>query len=207
MAFAQPDPRVLRAASQGDQRAFQTIVEAYRQPILRYVERFVRDPCLAEDITQEVFLRAYQHLPTFSDRCLFTTWLFQVTKNRIIDQLRAEKRRPQPELSLEALLPLEAHDTHGEHSETVGAIWQAIADLDQPLKMSLLLRDVAGLTYIEIAEALEADLGTVKWRIYKAREAVQQAVTHQGLELGHGRRRSEPKIAPAGATASLAAPS
>src|SRR5216684_3403808 len=141
MAFAQPDPRVLRAASQGDQRAFQTIVEAYRQPILRYVERFVRDPCLAEDITQEVFLRAYQRLPSFSDRCLFTTWLFQVTKNRVIDELRADARRPQAELPLDAIPSLEDHSGHDQHNETIEAIWEAVADLEPNLKTTLLLRD------------------------------------------------------------------
>ena len=177
------DWRVLQAARGGDQGAFHTLVESYREPVLGYIRRLVRDPCLAEDLTQEVFLRVYQRLPSFSDRCLFTTWLFQVTKNRVIDELRAARRRPQPELVLDALSALEDRRDHGQHNETVEAIWQAVAELDLSLKMALLLRDVVGLSYREIADVLESDLGTVKWRIHRARENVQQSLHQRGLGI------------------------
>jgi RNA polymerase sigma-70 factor, ECF subfamily len=185
MALAQPDRRVLQAARGGDEGAFQTLVESYREPVLGYIRRLVRDPCLAEDLTQEVFLRVYQRLPSFSERCLFTTWLFQVTKNRVIDELRAARRRPQPELLLEAVSALEDRRDHGQHNETVEAIWQAVAELDLSLKMALLLRDVVGLSYREIADVLESELGTVKWRIHRARENVQQALHQRGLGIHH----------------------
>ena len=94
MSLAQPDLGVLRKAQRGDERAFSLIVRAYEVPVYNYVLRLVGDRSLAEDLTQEVFLRVYQGLPRFSLRCRFTTWLFQVTKNRVLDELRANERRP-----------------------------------------------------------------------------------------------------------------
>src|SRR6478736_3398707 len=94
LSLQQPDPGVLRKAQRGDERAFSLIVRAYETPVFNYVLRLVGDRSLAEDLTQEVFLRVYQGLPKFSLRCRFTTWLFQVTKNRVLDELRANERRP-----------------------------------------------------------------------------------------------------------------
>jgi RNA polymerase sigma-70 factor (ECF subfamily) len=201
MTLAQPDRRVLQAARSGDQRAFQTIVESYRQPVLGYIRRLVRDPCLAEDLTQEVFLRIYERLPGFSDRCLFTTWLFQVTKNRVIDELRAERRRPQPQPLLEALSALEDRSDNGRHTETVEAIWQAVAELDPRLRLALLLREVAGLSYREIADVLETDLGTIKWRIYQARESVQHSLQQRGLGAHQQTEPTPPRPTLQGASA------
>jgi RNA polymerase sigma-70 factor, ECF subfamily len=181
MALAQPAPRILRAARQGDPRAFQEIVESYRQPVLGYVRRLVHDQGLAEDLTQEIFFRVYQRLPGFSGRCLFTTWLFQVTKNRVVDELRAQQRRPRTEVPIDALSSLEAPDEGSQHDETVHAIWDAVAELELNLKLPLLLRDVAGLSYLEIADVLEIELSAVRWRIYRAREIVQDAVRSRGL--------------------------
>src|SRR5215471_7314042 len=138
LSLAQPDPGVLRKAQRGDERAFSIILRAYETPVFNYVLRLVNgDRSLAEDLTQEVFLRVYQGLPKFSLRCKFTTWLFQVTKNRVLDELRA------------------------------------VEGLTVDLKLALLLRDVVGLSYTEIADSLEITLATVKWGIYKAREEVQ----------------------------------
>src|SRR5206468_8230652 len=89
LVAAQPDFGVLRKAQRGDERAFSIIVRAYQVPVFNYVLRLVGDRSLAEDLTQEVFLRVYQGLPKFSLRSKFTTWLFQVTKNRVLDELRA----------------------------------------------------------------------------------------------------------------------
>ena len=88
----QPDFGVLRKAQRGDERAFNLIVRAYETPVYNYVLRLVGDQALAEDLTQGVFLRVYQGLPKFSLRCRFTTWLFQVTKNRVLDELRANEK-------------------------------------------------------------------------------------------------------------------
>jgi RNA polymerase sigma-70 factor (ECF subfamily) len=181
MPLEQPDPEVLRRAQRGDERAFALILRAYETPIFNYVYRIVGDRALAEDLTQEVFVRVFQALPRFSLRCKFTTWLFQVTKNRVLDELRARERRPQTVVAIEDAPRLELVDPPVERQETMDAVWRAVRDLNPDLKMALLLRDVAGLPYNEIADSLEITLATVKWRIFKAREEVQQALAREGI--------------------------
>jgi RNA polymerase sigma-70 factor (ECF subfamily) len=181
LSLQQPDPGVLRKAQRGDERAFSIIVRAYETPVFNYVLRLVGDRSLAEDLTQEVFLRVFQGLPKFSLRCKFTTWLFQVTKNRVLDELRANERRPRHLVALDDVAPLEVLDAPIERGETVDALWRAIEGLSTDLKMALLLRDVAGLSYTEIADALEVTLATVKWRIYKGREDVVLALAREGI--------------------------
>jgi RNA polymerase sigma-70 factor (ECF subfamily) len=181
LALPQPDFGLLRKAQRGDERAFASIVRTYEQPVYNYVLRLVGDRALAEDLTQEVFLRVYQGLPGFSLRSRFTTWLFQVTKNRVLDELRAIERRPRAVLALEDVPPLEVLDQPFERSETIDALWRAVALLNVDLKMALLLRDVVGLSYTEIADSLEITLATVKWRIYKAREEVAAALAREGI--------------------------
>jgi RNA polymerase sigma-70 factor (ECF subfamily) len=186
LSLPQPDLGVLRKAQRGDERAFSLIVRAYELPVFNYVLRLVGDRSLAEDLTQEVFLRVYQGLPSFSLRCRFTTWLFQVTKNRVLDELRARDRRPLAPLCLDDVPPLEVVDQPVERVETIDALWRAIDALNVDLKMALLLRDVVGLSYNEIAETLEVTLATVKWRIFKAREDVQLALAREGITFGAG---------------------
>src|SRR5581483_8348306 len=183
MALEQPDPDVLRRAQKGDERAFAVILRAYETPVFNYVYRIVGDRALAEDLTQEVFVRVFQALPRFSLRCKFTTWLFQVTKNRVLDELRARERRPQAVIAIEDAPRLELVDPPVERLETIEAVWRAVRDLNPDLKMALLLRDIAGLPYHEIADSLEITLATVKWRIFKAREEVQQALAREGIEV------------------------
>ena len=181
MPLPQPDLAILRRAQRGDQRAFSVILRAYETPIYNYVLRIVGDRALAEDLTQEIFMRIYQGLPGFSLRCRFTTWLFQVAKNRVLDELRARDRKPQSALTLDDMPPLDVVDAPIERMETIDALWRAVAALNPDLKMALLLRDVVGLSYTEIADALEVTLATVKWRIYKGREEVQLALARDGL--------------------------
>jgi RNA polymerase sigma-70 factor (ECF subfamily) len=179
----QPDLGVLRKAQRGDERAFAIIVRTYEQPVYNYVLRLTGDRVLAEDLTQEVFLRVYQGLPSFSLRSRFTTWLFQVTKNRVLDELRALERRPRALVALDDIPPLEVVDAPAEQAETIDAVWRAVEALNPDLKMALLLRDIVGLSYTEIAETLEITLATVKWRIYKAREEVQLALQRDGITV------------------------
>ena len=129
MALTQPDHGVLRKAQRGDERAFTLIVRAYEQPVYNYVLRLVGDRTLAEDLTQEVFLRVYQGLPGFSLRSRFTTWLFQVTKNRVLDELRALERRPRAVVTLDDIPPLEVVDQPFERTETIDAVWRAVESL------------------------------------------------------------------------------
>ena len=184
MSLPQPDLGVLRKAQRGDERAFSLILRAYEQPVYNYVLRLVGDRSMAEDLTQEVFLRVFQGLPKFSLRSKFTTWLFQVTKNRVLDELRASERRPRLSVALEDIPPLEVIDTPAERVEAIDAVWRAVEALNVDLKMALLLRDVVGMSYTEIADSLEITLATVKWRIYKAREEVQLALAREGITFG-----------------------
>jgi RNA polymerase sigma-70 factor (ECF subfamily) len=185
LSLAQPDLGVLRKAQRGDERAFSLILRAYETPVFNYVLRLVGgDRSLAEDLTQEVFLRVYQGLPKFSLRSKFTTWLFQVTKNRVLDELRASERRPRALVAIDDIAPLEVMDAPIERLEEIDALWSAVELLSTDLKMALLLRDVVGLSYTEIADSLEVTLATVKWRIYKAREEVQIALVREGVSFG-----------------------
>ena len=162
-------------------------MRSYDTPVFNYILRLVGDRALAEDLTQEVFLRVYQGLPSFSLRSRFTTWMFQVTKNRVLDELRAVERRPRTVVAIEDAPSLEVLDTPLENLEEMDAVWRAINELSVDLRMALLLRDVVGLSYTEIADSLEVTLATVKWRIYKAREEVQLALVREGIIVGTGR--------------------
>jgi RNA polymerase sigma-70 factor, ECF subfamily len=188
MPLQQPDLGVLRKAQRGDERAFTLIVRTYETPVYNYVLRLVNDRALAEDLTQEVFLRVFQGLSKFSLRSKFTTWLFQVTKNRVLDELRASERRPRHLVALEDIPPLEVVDAPFERVEAVDAVWRSVGELNVDLKMALLLRDIVGLSYTEIADSLEITLATVKWRIYKAREEVQLALAREGITFGEDKK-------------------
>jgi RNA polymerase sigma-70 factor (ECF subfamily) len=190
----QPDPDLLRRAQRGDERAFGQLLSAYETPVFNYVYRIVGDRALAEDLTQEVFVRVFQALPRFSLRCKFTTWLFQVAKNRVLDELRARERRPQSVVALDDAPRLEVVDPPVERLEAIEAVWRAVRELNPDLKMALLLRDVAGMPYNEIADSLEITLATVKWRIFKAREEVQLALAREGIWLDSA---AEPRAAEA----------
>jgi RNA polymerase sigma-70 factor (ECF subfamily) len=183
LSLPQPDDGVLRKAQRGDDRAFAIIVRSYQTPVFNYVLRMVGDRSLAEDLTQEVFLRVYQGLARFSARSKFTTWLFQVTKNRVLDELRAIERRPRAVVDVDDVRTLEVVDAPFEQVEAIDAVWRAVEHLTVDLKMALLLRDIVGLSYTEIADSLEVTLATVKWRIWKAREEVQLALARDGIEL------------------------
>jgi RNA polymerase sigma-70 factor (ECF subfamily) len=178
----QPDLSVIRKAQRGDDRAFAILVSSYEAPVFNYILRMVSDRTLAEDLTQDVFLRIHHGLPGFSLRCRFTTWLFQIAKNRVLDELRARDRRPHPD-ALDDVAPLEVVDAPPERIEMIDAVWRAVGVLNPDLKMALLLRDVVGLSYAEIADSLEITLATVKWRIYKAREEVQSSLAREGIGL------------------------
>src|SRR6185295_3123480 len=152
MPLPQPDLALLRKAQRGDERAFAVIVRSYELPVFNYVLRTVGDRALAEDLTQDIFFRVYQGLPRFSLRCRFTTWLFQIAKNRMLDELRARERRPLAPITLDDAPPIDVVDAPLERVETIDALWVAVAALNPDLKMALLLRDVVGLSYTEIAD-------------------------------------------------------
>src|SRR5215467_2845721 len=98
----------------------------YERPVYNYIIRLIGHRDLAEDLTQEVFLRVYQGLPGFSLRSRFTTWLFQVTKNRVLDELRALGRRPRSVATIDDLPALDVVDQPIERTETIDALWRAV---------------------------------------------------------------------------------
>src|SRR4051812_27740127 len=165
-------PDVVKRAQRGDERAYGAIVNAYRLPVFNYVLRTVGDRELAEDLTQEVFLRVWRSLPNFGHRAQLSTWLFQVAKNVVLDSLRARDSRPRTTELVPELTPA-TMDSSAEQAETIRELWSAVEGLSIDLRTALLLRDVVGLSYNEIADTLDVSLTTVKWRIYKAREQVQ----------------------------------
>jgi RNA polymerase sigma-70 factor (ECF subfamily) len=191
LALPQPDPDVLRLARKGDERAFAVIVRQYHGPVYNYVVRVLAgDRALAEDLCQEVFMRVYQALPGFDGRCQFTTWLFQVAKHRVVDELRSRERRGRPVLELDSAPQLQLAVAAPDADDGMDAVWHAIDGLSVDLKMALLLRDLVGLSYAEIADALDTTLTTVKWRIYKARETVVAELLREGYDFGHRPGRS-----------------
>lgn len=191
MTIQQPDMAVIRKAQRGDERAFTLIVRAYEAPIFNYVLRMVGNRTLAEDLTQDVFLRVFHGLRGYSRRARFTTWLFQVAKNRVIDEMRAAERRPRTLVAIEDAPQFEVVDAPIEQSEAIHLLLSEVDKLSPDLKEALLLRDIAGLSYNEISDTLDVTLATVKWRIFKAREEVQQALEEQGVELStHAERQS-----------------
>ena len=187
-ALAQPDAAILRRARRGDQKAFAVIVNSYQRLVFTYLYRLVDDRRLAEDLTQDVFLKVYRGLPGFAEDSAFTTWLFQIAKNAVIDELRAIERRPQA-VNIDDVATPVLIERRFEQAEPIEALWAAVATLNVDLRTALLLRDVVGLSYAEIADSLEITLSTVKWRIHKARECVQAALEREWIRpysLGRG---------------------
>jgi len=183
MAFTQPDRDILRRAQAGDERAFAIILRQYHTPIYNYVLRvLLGDRALAEDLCQEIFVRVHRALPRFDDRSLFTTWLFQIAKNRLVDELRSRERRIRPSVALDSVWPLGLAAPVSPAVEDMDIVWRAIGALSPDLKMALVLRDVVGLSYAEIADSLETTLAAVKWRIYAARGTVAAELTREGLD-------------------------
>lgn len=179
--LVQLDPSVVRKAQRGDEAAFSTIVRAYHLPIFNYILRSVGDREQAEDLTQDVFLRVWKALPNYAFRAKLTTWVFQIAKNVVLDDIRSRKNRVQSIELVPELAPA-APEPPAEQAETIRALWVAVEALSLDLKTALLLRDVVGLSYNEIAAALDVPLATVKWRIYSARNEVQLALAEAGVE-------------------------
>jgi RNA polymerase sigma-70 factor (ECF subfamily) len=170
VAYPPVSDDVLQRARKGDEAAFGEIVRTYEPTVFKSILATTKDAHLAEELTQDVFVRVFQSLPRLELRHRFSTWLFQVTRNRVLDEFRSAKRRP-------ILVPLESVPEPpapgtSEHVTHVSEVLAAVARLPESLRAPLLLRDVAGLSYKEIAVQLGASLATIKWRIYKARQLV-----------------------------------
>ncbi len=186
----------------GEQKAFELLVVRYQKRIERLVTRMVRDPDLASDITQDVFLSAYRSLRQFRGDAQFYTWLHRIAVNTAYKALQAKKR--DPVVFLSELLPENdaAEETFLEKQELTSqdtpeavvaarqiadAVEAAIGSLPQEYRQAWELREMEGLSYEEIAELVEIPVGTVRSRIFRAREAIAAKVGPL-LEQRNGKR-------------------
>ncbi len=158
----EPDPALVQRARAGDDAAFDEIVRALRGPVVRYVDHLVRDHALAEDVTQETFVRCHRNLHRFESEGRFTTWLVQIARNAGIDAIRARDRHARA--WQRAPHPAPASDPHAR-----AEIRAALAGLPARLREPLLLVEITGFSYAEAAEVLGIPEGTVKSRIFRAR--------------------------------------
>lgn len=159
----EPDPSTIRAAARGDTGAFEELVRAYQAPVWRFLRHLLRDPALAEDVTQETFIRVYRRLHTFGFRSKFSTWVFQVARNAGIDALRARDRRSR--------LLLAARPGSGEAPDPAARLelQDALDRLPPRLREAFLVIEVLGLSYREAGRTLDLPEGTVKSRVFRAR--------------------------------------
>jgi RNA polymerase sigma-70 factor (ECF subfamily) len=180
------DEWLVERAKTGDQRAFEMLVVKYRRRIERLIGRIIRDADRVEDLAQETFIRAYRALSQFRGDAAFYTWLYRIAVNTAKKELADIRRDPvSTESSLargdddEETSPVENGLNDEATPEAVLASKQiaatvnaAIEALSDDLRQAVLLREVEGLSYEEIAEAMNCPIGTVRSRIYRAREAI-----------------------------------
>ncbi len=180
------DALLVERVKQGDQRAFALLVAKYERRVLRLLSRLVRDSAEIEDITQEAFIKAYRALPQFRGESAFYTWLYRIAINTAKNYLATKSRRPvtvgefQGADDGEFFDPgdvVEDNNTPDAvlHSRQVAeAVNAAIEALPEDLKAAITLREIEGLSYEEIAQAMDCPIGTVRSRIFRAREAIAQ---------------------------------
>jgi RNA polymerase sigma-70 factor (ECF subfamily) len=182
MSDSYTDKELVQRVQQGDKKSFDLLVLKYQNRIIKLVSRYVREPSDAMDIAQEAFLKAYRALPNFRGDSAFYTWLYRIAINTAKNHLVALSRRP-AEARLENadgeqmdVADLQKDIATPEHLLLADEIKQTILDamnkLPEDLRVAISLREVDGLTYEEIAEAMDCPIGTVRSRIFRAREAV-----------------------------------
>lgn len=158
----EPDPGVVRAAARGDTAAFTEVVRTLQAPVWRFLVHLVGDPALAEDLTQEVFLKVHARLRTFRYRSHLSTWVLAIARNAGIDALRRRDRRAR--LLTELPPPAPAPDRTGALEVTA-----ALESLSTPQRDAFLVVELLGMSYREAGVALGVPEGTVKSRVHHAR--------------------------------------
>jgi RNA polymerase sigma-70 factor, ECF subfamily len=161
----EPDATVVRAAADGDPRAFERLVRECQGPLRRYLRHLVGDESLADDLAQDVFVKVHAGLHAFRAESRFTTWVFRIARNAALDDRRADARRRKREQR--ALVEPVLADP-----SAASEVAQAIASLTVDLREALLLVEVCGFSYAEVAALLGVPEGTAKSRVHRAREAV-----------------------------------
>ena len=194
------DAMLVERTVAGDQKAYELLVNKYQRRIQRLIGRMVRDVDLVEDIAQETFIRAYRALAQFRGDAQFYTWLYRIAVNTAKKSLMELKRDPTvSENSFKSAdddetSPLENELTSSETPEALLAskeiavmVNAAMEALPEDLRQAITLREIDGLSYEEIAEAMSCPIGTVRSRIFRAREAISEKVKPM-LENKSGKR-------------------
>jgi RNA polymerase sigma-70 factor, ECF subfamily len=174
-----PDRELVQKAREGDRSAFNQLVLKYRNRVMGIATRMVGDRTDAEDLAQDVFVRVFHGLEAFQGDALFSTWLYRIVANSCLNQRKKRSLRTRVHESLEAtklILPDSSSNPHIllERKELRAYVEKAIQALPREQKMVLVLRDIEGLSYEEIADCLELEIGTVRSRLHRARLHVQE---------------------------------
>jgi len=181
------DYALIKRVQQGDRSAFDLLVIKYQHKSIKLIMRYVRDPSEALDVAQEAFLKAYRAAPSFRGDSAFYTWLYRIAINTAKNHLVAAGRRPayydldlQDPEQYEVFAKLRDLDTPEGltlSEELRQTINQAICDLPEDLRTAILLREIEGMSYEQIAQTMECPVGTVRSRIFRAREAIDKRIS------------------------------
>jgi RNA polymerase sigma-70 factor, ECF subfamily len=178
------DQQLVQRVQKGDKAAFDLLVLKYQHRVLKLVGRFVSDAAEAQDVAQEAFLKAYRALPSFRGDSAFYTWLYRIAINTAKNTLVSNRRRP-----VDFDLDLQDPDQYDRHArlkevdtpegvlltdEIREVVERAMQQLPEDLRTAIVLREIEGLSYEEIAEAMDCPVGTVRSRIFRAREAIDK---------------------------------
>jgi len=178
------DQELVSRAQDGDKKAFDLLVIKYQQKVASLISRYIRDPGEIMDVAQEAFLKAYRALPGFRGESAFYTWLYRIAINTVKNHLVAQGRRP-PGDDVEAevaeqmdmggrLREVATPESHLLSEEIAQTVQRALDELPDDLRTAIVLRELEGLSYEEIANAMECPIGTVRSRIFRAREAIDK---------------------------------
>ena len=180
------DQELVERVQAGDKRAFDLLVLKYQRKVQRLVSRFVRDSGEVDDVVQEAFIKAYRALPSFRGDAAFYTWIYRIAINCAKNYLASPARRIVPASDLmseddedmesfernDGLHDVATPDAEYASKQIAEAVNRAMAALPDDLRTAVTLREIEGLSYEEIAEAMECPIGTVRSRIFRAREAI-----------------------------------
>jgi len=179
------DQELVARAQRGDKRAFGLLVEKYQRKLARLLSRFVRDPAEVEDVTQEAFIKAYRALPAFRGDSAFYTWLYRIGINTAKNYLMALGRRAPTSTEVEAeeaegyedaeqLRDINTPESLLLSNEIAATVNATIEELPEELRTAIQLREIEGMSYEDIARIMDCPIGTVRSRIFRAREAIAE---------------------------------
>jgi RNA polymerase sigma-70 factor (ECF subfamily) len=186
MGERQTDQQLVERVKSGDQQAFDLLVRKYQHKVYGLVSRFISDPAAVEDVVQESFIKAYRSLDRFRGESAFYTWLYRIAVNTAKNYLVAKGRRP-PDADIDAgdaeqmsgaeiMREVGTPEDVALSKEMSRRVLEVVEELPADLRTALTLREIEGLTYEEIAKVMDCPIGTVRSRIFRAREAVNNAL-------------------------------